>query len=221
MRFLIEHLFNKRKSGGPQSEIRHPLRTRPHRAGDGAEPLLPDAACDRHGLACGRRASAALRGIKAEGGWGVVNTEYCSIHPSSDDFPYGFVSLWDDDDVRSLASTADAVHAHGSLAGVELWHGGFAIQQPADAGADARSFRPAGPLHPAARGAGHGQGRHPQSAHVAAPGGGKGEAGRVRHRLCLCRPWIICRSSSCRRAPTGGPTNMAAASKIARGSSTR
>jgi len=26
-----------------------------------------------------------LREIKAEGGWGVVNTEYCSIHPSSDD----------------------------------------------------------------------------------------------------------------------------------------
>ena len=34
------------------------------------------------------KASAALRGVKAEGGWGVVCTEYCSIHPSSDDFPY-------------------------------------------------------------------------------------------------------------------------------------
>ena len=37
------------------------------------------------------QASAALRGIKAEGGWGVVCTEYCSIHPSSDDTPYGFL----------------------------------------------------------------------------------------------------------------------------------
>ncbi|HIF19274.1 MAG TPA: hypothetical protein EYQ72_02175, partial [Gammaproteobacteria bacterium] len=27
---------------------------------------------------------AAQRGIKAEGGWSVVNTGYCSIHPSSD-----------------------------------------------------------------------------------------------------------------------------------------
>ena len=27
---------------------------------------------------------AAMRGVKAEGGWGVVNTEYCSIHPTSD-----------------------------------------------------------------------------------------------------------------------------------------
>ncbi len=70
------------------------------------------------------KAGAALRGIKAEGGWGVVCTEYCSIHPTSDDSPYGFLTLWDDDDIETLALTADAIHAHGSLAGVELWHGG-------------------------------------------------------------------------------------------------
>ena len=71
------------------------------------------------------KASAALRGIKAEGGWGVVCTEYCSIHPSSDDFPFGYLSLWDEDDVRAMAAIAEAVHRHGSLLGVELWHGGF------------------------------------------------------------------------------------------------
>jgi dimethylamine/trimethylamine dehydrogenase len=71
------------------------------------------------------KASAALRGIKAEGGWGVVSTEYCSIHPSSDDFPFAYLSLWDEDDVRALAVTAGAVHEHGSLLAVELWHGGF------------------------------------------------------------------------------------------------
>ena len=70
------------------------------------------------------KAGAALRGIKAEGGWGVVCTEYCSIHPSSDDSPHGFLTLWDEDDVAALSTTADAIHAHGSLAGVELWHGG-------------------------------------------------------------------------------------------------
>ena len=70
------------------------------------------------------QAGAALRAIKAEGGWGVVCTEYCSIHPSSDDSPFGYLTLWDEDDVRALAGTADAIHAHGSLAGVELWHGG-------------------------------------------------------------------------------------------------
>lgn len=71
------------------------------------------------------KASAALRGIKAEGGWGVVATEYCSIHPSSDDFPFGYLSLWDEDDARALSRIADAIHAHGSLAAIELWHGGF------------------------------------------------------------------------------------------------
>jgi dimethylamine/trimethylamine dehydrogenase len=71
------------------------------------------------------QSGAALRGLKAEGGWGVVCTEYCSIHPSSDDSPYAFLTLWDDDDIAPLAATADAIHAHGSLAGIELWHGGF------------------------------------------------------------------------------------------------
>ena len=69
-------------------------------------------------------ASAALRGLKAEGGWGVVCTEYCSIHPSSDDSPYAYLSLWDEEDVAALALTAEAIQAHGALAGIELWHGG-------------------------------------------------------------------------------------------------
>ncbi|HVN47127.1 MAG TPA: FAD-dependent oxidoreductase [Steroidobacteraceae bacterium] len=67
---------------------------------------------------------AAMRGMKAEGGWGVVCTEYCSIHPSSDDQPYPFAALWDEDDVANLAAMTQQVHAHGALAGVELWHGG-------------------------------------------------------------------------------------------------
>ena len=67
---------------------------------------------------------AAMRGMKAEGGWAVVNTEYCSIHPTSDDTPNPFCRLWNDDDVRDNALMTAAVHEHGSLAGVELWHGG-------------------------------------------------------------------------------------------------
>ena len=59
---------------------------------------------------------AAMRGIKAEGGWGVVCTEYCSIHASSDDNPYPSASLCDDDDLRNLRLMTDAVHAQGSLA---------------------------------------------------------------------------------------------------------
>mgnify|MGYP001989623866 CR=1 FL=1 len=68
---------------------------------------------------------AAMREAKAEGGWGVVCTEYCSIHPSSDDSPYPYAALWDDEDVRGQALMTDAVHRHGSLAGVELWYGGM------------------------------------------------------------------------------------------------
>jgi dimethylamine/trimethylamine dehydrogenase len=68
---------------------------------------------------------AAMREVKAEGGWGVVNTEYCSIHPSSDDMPFPFCSLWDEQDVTNMRLMTDKVHAHGALAGVELWHGGL------------------------------------------------------------------------------------------------
>ena len=67
---------------------------------------------------------AKFRGVKAEGGWGVVCTGAVSIHPSSDDSPLPFASLWDDKDIRAHALMTDAVHEHGSLAGVELWHGG-------------------------------------------------------------------------------------------------
>lgn len=69
---------------------------------------------------------AALRGVKAEGGWGVVCTEFCSIHPSSDDLPHPYASLWDERDVRAHTLMTDLVHEHGALAGVELWYGGAA-----------------------------------------------------------------------------------------------
>ncbi len=70
---------------------------------------------------------AGLRAMKAEGGWAVVNTEYCSPHPSVDDTPYPMASLWDDRDIRAHALMTDRVHAHGSLAGVELVLGGARI----------------------------------------------------------------------------------------------
>jgi len=70
------------------------------------------------------RMLAAMRGVKAEGGWGVVCTEYCSIHAGSDESPYPSASLRDDDDIRNLRLMTEAVHAQGALAGVELWYGG-------------------------------------------------------------------------------------------------
>jgi len=73
---------------------------------------------------------AAMRATKAQGGWGVVNTEYCSIHPTSDDSPYPYATLWDADDVKIHALMVEQVHAHGALAGVELWHGGDGVASP-------------------------------------------------------------------------------------------
>jgi dimethylamine/trimethylamine dehydrogenase len=70
------------------------------------------------------RMLADMREVKAEGGWGVVCTEYNSIHPSSDDFKHVSVSLWDDSDIRAHHLMTDKVHAHGALAGAELWYGG-------------------------------------------------------------------------------------------------
>ena len=70
------------------------------------------------------RMVAEMRGIKAEGGWGVVNTEYCSIHPSSDDLPQPYASLWNQADIKTHALMTEKVHEHGALAGVELWAGG-------------------------------------------------------------------------------------------------
>ena len=70
------------------------------------------------------RMLAEMRARKAEGGWGVVCTEYNSIHPSSDDLKHVSASLWDDSDIRNHALMTDAVHEHGALAGAELWYGG-------------------------------------------------------------------------------------------------
>jgi len=70
------------------------------------------------------RMVAALRGMKAEGGWGVVCTEYCSIHPASDDLPHPYASLWDRGDIKAHALMTEQVHEHGALAGAELWVGG-------------------------------------------------------------------------------------------------
>ena len=69
-------------------------------------------------------AQAAFRAMKAEGGWGVVCVEYCSISPETDDTPHTSVRLWDEGDVINLRHTTESVHRHGALAGIQLWYGG-------------------------------------------------------------------------------------------------
>lgn len=72
------------------------------------------------------KAEATMRGIKAEGGWGVVSTQEVEIHPSSDWTPYLEGRLWDEGDMKRLQLTVDAIHEHGSLAAVEITHNGHA-----------------------------------------------------------------------------------------------
>jgi len=70
------------------------------------------------------RAQAAFRAIKAEGGWGGVCVEYAPVSPDSDETPAIAADIWDNRDARALGLAAEAIHAHGALAGLELYHGG-------------------------------------------------------------------------------------------------
>ena len=70
------------------------------------------------------RAEAAMRGVKAEGGWAVVSTQETEIHPTSDLSPFPEGRLWDDRDIPALRLMTEAVHAHGALAAIQLVHNG-------------------------------------------------------------------------------------------------
>ncbi len=67
---------------------------------------------------------ARFRATKAEGGWAAVCTEEALVSVDSDFWPIFSTRIWDDDDLTNLAVMCDEAHAHGSLAGIELAHGG-------------------------------------------------------------------------------------------------
>ncbi|MFN8413278.1 MAG: FAD-dependent oxidoreductase [Anaerolineales bacterium] len=67
---------------------------------------------------------AAMRGMKAEGGWGVVCTEETEIHHTSDLSPFFEGRIWDDEDISTWQLMTEAVHKHGALAGIELTYNG-------------------------------------------------------------------------------------------------
>ncbi|MEL6793362.1 MAG: hypothetical protein AAFP78_07900, partial [Pseudomonadota bacterium] len=69
--------------------------------------------------------SSALRAMKAEGGWGVVAAQITEIAPDTDMANHPMDRIWDDGDIAAHAVQADAIHAHGALAGIELGHGGM------------------------------------------------------------------------------------------------
>ncbi len=70
------------------------------------------------------QAEAAMRGMKAEGGWAVVCNQETEIHPTSDLSPFAENRLWDARDIPALRLMTEAVHDKGSLAAIELVHNG-------------------------------------------------------------------------------------------------
>ena len=87
---------------------------------------------------------ARMRETKAEGGWAVVCTEECMIHPTSDYTPEPQARLWDDYDVSCLELMVEGLHRHGALAGVQLAHNGVGAQNLYT------RMTPLGPSHQAA-----------------------------------------------------------------------
>ena len=69
-------------------------------------------------------ANAAHREVKAEGGWAVLCTEACSVHPEADQTVSTVQTIWDEGDVVNHRHMVDAVHKWGALAGIELFHAG-------------------------------------------------------------------------------------------------
>jgi dimethylamine/trimethylamine dehydrogenase len=67
---------------------------------------------------------AGHRHMKAEGGWGAVCTELCTIHREQDFTPHVLATIWDEGDVRNFRHFTDGLHRHGALAGIELAYAG-------------------------------------------------------------------------------------------------
>ncbi len=66
------------------------------------------------------KGEAALRGMKAEGGWAVVSNQETDIHPHSDASPFVEGRMWDKGDMKRLALSVDAIHQHDALAAIEI-----------------------------------------------------------------------------------------------------
>jgi len=70
-------------------------------------------------------AAAEMRGVKAEGGWGVIFTEQCEMHHTSEITPFIELRLWEDRDIPQLRKMAEKMKAYGALAGIQLAYSGI------------------------------------------------------------------------------------------------
>ena len=157
-----------------------------------------------------------MRRVKAEGGWAVVCTEQVEIHPTSDITPVHRAAALG----RPGHPGAGADRGRDPRAAAR-WPASSWPQRPERPNLYSRET-PLGPQHlPVATlrlrpgaGAGDDQGRHRRPAPLAPRGGPPLAAGRLRHRLRLCRARLRRhRTTSCRRATTTAPTSTAAASR--------
>ncbi|WP_146347933.1 oxidoreductase [Phaeobacter marinintestinus] len=69
-------------------------------------------------------AAAAMRGSKAEGGWGVIFTEQTEMHHTSEITPYIELRLWEDRDIPQLRKMSERMKEYGALAGIQLAYSG-------------------------------------------------------------------------------------------------
>ena len=67
----------------------------------------------------------ALRKMKAEGGWGTVAVQITEISPNSDFANHPMERIWDDSDLPRHTKQVEVIKKHGSLAAIELGHGGM------------------------------------------------------------------------------------------------
>ncbi|MBU2944760.1 FAD-dependent oxidoreductase [Shimia thalassica] len=70
-------------------------------------------------------AAAEMRGIKAEGGWGVIFTEQCEMHHTSEITPFIELRLWEDKDIPQLRKMSEKMKTYGALAGIQLAYSGI------------------------------------------------------------------------------------------------
>ncbi len=70
-------------------------------------------------------AAAEMRGVKAQGGWGVIFTEQCEMHHSSEITPFIELRLWEDKDIPQLRKMSEKMKSHGALAGIQLAYSGI------------------------------------------------------------------------------------------------
>src|SRR5258707_4853857 len=104
-------------------DTRHAILFEPVRIGPKTLPNRFYQVPHASGFGSGKpRTQAAFRAVKAEGGWGGVCVEYAPVSPDSDDLPAISAEIWDDLHTRALCMAAQAVPAHGTLAGRVLDH---------------------------------------------------------------------------------------------------